>query len=371
MRNEGWDVVIVGAGPVGLAVALGCAERDLRVRVVDRSVPPIDKACGEGVMPDGVAALRRLGVDVIAAGGRPFRGIRYVDAELSADARFGSGVGVGIRRTRLQAALVERAREAGVCLDFGRTVRGLTDRGVVTDGGTLEADFVVGADGLRSRLRRWSGLDIGSHGDRFGVRRHYRIEPWSDLVEVHWTDGCEAYVTPVGDEEVGVAVLWRGPKGRFDDLLVRFPQLVARLRGAEVLSKDRGAGPLEHRVRGVSKDRLALVGDAAGYVDAITGEGLTAGFAQAEALAAALAEGSLGTYARAHRRIQRVPILLIRALLAVERRPRLRRRLIGTLAADPALFERLLEVHTGERRPSRLGLRAVVGMSRLLLVNRT
>lgn len=366
MRGD-TQVLIVGAGPVGLATALGCRARGLRVRLVERSEPPVDKACGEGIMPDGVARLRRLGVDPIAAGGRPFRGIRYVDGELAAEARFGSGSGVGLRRTRLQGVLVDQARRAGVDLDFGRTVRGLVPGGVATDGGDLRADFVVGADGLRSRVRRWTGLDGGARGDRFGIRRHYRVPPWSDLVEVHWADRCEAYVTPVADEEIGVAILWHGPKGRFDDLLTLFPALVERLRGAETLSKDLGAGPLERRVRSVTRHRSALVGDAAGYLDAITGEGLSAGLAQAEALAAALAAGRLEDYAAAHRRIQRVPLLLMRGLLAVERRPWVRRRLMRALAADPTLFERLLEVHTGDRRPTHVGLRALVGMGRLLL----
>jgi flavin-dependent dehydrogenase len=367
MSTAKTDVLVIGAGPVGLAVALGCAERGLRTRVVERGTPPLDKACGEGIMPDGVARLRRLGVDPVAAGGRPFLGIRYLDGEVRAEARFGAAAGVGIRRTRLAAALVERARGAGVALEFGLTVRGLTAGGVSTDRGELEADIVVGADGLRSRVRRWSGLDRGARGERFGVRRHYCLRPWSELVEVHWGDGCEAYVTPVGDREVGVAILWRGAKGRFDALLERFPSLVARLRGAEVLSPDRGAGPLERRVRGVVADRVALVGDAAGYIDAITGEGLSAGFAQAEALTAVLAAGRLDQYAAAHRRLRRLPALLVRSLLAAERRPALRRRLMRSLAADPLLFKRLLALHSGEQRPSELGVLALADLGRRLL----
>lgn len=320
-------------------------------------------------MPDGVAHLRDLGVDPASAGGRPFRGIRYIDGDLTAEARFRGSPGVGIRRTALQSLLVEEARRTGVRLDFGVTVRGLARHGVQTDLGVQEADFVVGADGLNSRIRRLSGLELGSRGSRFGVRRHYRVRPWSDLVEVHWADRCEAYVTPVGNREVGVALLWDGSKGRFDDLLERFPLVSKRLERAEVLSKDRGAGPLERRVRTVVANRLALVGDAAGYLDAITGEGLTAGFAQAKALAYALESGNLAGYARRHRHIQRVPCLLIRALLAAEKRPRLRRRMIRELSREPALFARLVEVHTGERRISRIGFNALFRMGRLLLAS--
>ena len=369
MSDAYTSVVIVGAGPVGLATAIGCARRGLSVRVLDRSEPPIDKACGEGIMPDGVERLRGLGIDAAALGGRRFRGIRYVGDGVEAVARFRRAPGVGLRRTRLQRALVDGARAAGARLDFGRTVRALLSRGVATDGGDLTADVVVGADGLRSRVRKWAGLDRGPHGSRFGVRRHYRSTPWTDLVEVHWADRAEAYVTPVGETEVGVALLADGLRGDFRELLRRFPLLEERLRHAEIVSRDLGVGPLERRVAAVARGRVALVGDAAGYVDAITGEGLTAGLAQAEALADALAAGSLARYARAHRRIQRVPELLMRSLLAIERRPRLRRRMLRTLAADPILFERLLEVHTGERKVSRLGLRTFAGMGRLLLAD--
>ena len=88
MPNKTVDVLVVGAGPVGLAVAAGCALRGLGVRVLDRCAPPIDKACGEGIMPDGVARLRDLGVEPLSVGGRPFRGVRYIDGRETAEARF-------------------------------------------------------------------------------------------------------------------------------------------------------------------------------------------------------------------------------------------------------------------------------------------
>ncbi len=368
-------VVIVGAGPVGLVTALCCAQRGLSVRVVDRSQPPIDKPCGEGLMPDGVARLEALGLDLSSTGGRPFRGIRYLDGERSIVADFPSGPGIGVRRTRLHRMLLDAAHRAGARVDFGRTVRGINHTNassvsVTTDSGELEGSWLVGADGLSSRVRRWSGLDDGPVGTRMAVRRHYHLRPWTDHVEVYWVDHREAYVTPVGVDQVGVAILCRGRGGRFDDLLESFPALVARLEGAEVASKDRGCGPLERRVRAVTRGRVALVGDAAGYVDAITGEGLTTGIAQAEALSEALLQGRLATYRRAHRRIVARPNLMTRALLAIEARPWLRRRAMRALAADPALFSRLLEIHVGERAPTAIGWRGVLGASRLLVAER-
>jgi flavin-dependent dehydrogenase len=387
------DVLVVGGGPAGLALALGARRAGLAVTVLDRSRPPIDKPCGEGLMPDGVAALAALGVDPARLGGRPFHGIRYLDAGgehaaearfpggadagtgggrgpsapgAVAEARFPSGSGLGVRRTRLHAALAAAAAEAGAELSWGVPARGLERHGdrfaVVTDGGVLAARWIVAADGLGSRLRRWAGLDgRPPRRRRFGVRRHVRIAPWTSLVEVWWADGCEAYVTPVAEDEVGIAMLWNGGPGglgpaRFDGLLARFPALAARLAGAEATSRDRGAGPLARRPRALSRCNLVLLGDAAGYLDAITGEGLSLAFHQAAALAPALAAGDLAAYERAHRRLARLPEALIRLLLAVERRPPLRRRLIRALAADPALFARLLAVHARALPLSGLGL---------------
>ena len=92
----------------------------------------------------------------------------------------------------------------------------------------------MAADGLHSRLRRWSGLaGREARWKRFGVRRHFAMEPWSRFVEVYWGDGCEAYVTPVADDLVGVAILWSGRKAGFDGLIGQFPLLQSRLAGAE------------------------------------------------------------------------------------------------------------------------------------------
>lgn len=364
------DVLIVGGGPAGLATAIAARLAGLSTLVVDRARPPLDKACGEGLMPDAAARLAELGVRVPPGASLAFRGIRYVDGDLAAEGVFpGGGSGLGVRRLALHEALVRRAEEVGVELRWGVAVEGLSEggegneggiaTGITTGDGVLAARFLVGADGLRSRVRRWAGLDGPAQpagSQRFGVRRHFALAPWCDLVEVHWGPGAEAYVTPVAPGQVGVAILWSEPAKGFDDLLGRFPALAARLAGAEALSRDRGTGPLAQRVRGVVRGRLALVGDAAGYLDAITGEGMAVAFHQAAALGRALAAGDLAPYAAAHRRIARLPDLMTRLVLGLERRPRLRRRALRALAADPALFSRLLGIHGRLLPPRDLGL---------------
>ncbi|HSC20975.1 MAG TPA: FAD-dependent monooxygenase, partial [Solirubrobacterales bacterium] len=240
------DVAIVGGGPAGLATAIEARLAGLSAAVLDRGRPPLDKACGEGLMPDAVARLAAMGVPLA---GRPFRGIRYLDGGTVAQGTFPGPPGLGVRRTALHAALAARARELGADLRWGTAATGLAPEGVETAAGLLPARFVVGADGLNSRVRRGAGLEstepakASRHARRFGVRRHYAMAPWSDFVEVTWGREAEAYVTPVAGDEVGVAILWSGPARGFDDLLPRFPELAARLSGVPAASRDRGAGP--------------------------------------------------------------------------------------------------------------------------------
>ena len=365
------DLLIVGGGPAGLATAIRARQAGLGATVLDRSRPPVDKPCGEGLMPDGLARLTELGVTLSPHESAPFRGIRYLDEHTVADGDFpggrsGDGGGLGVRRTVLHRALVARAEAVGVDLRWGERATGI-DIGpeavaVTTTDGVHRGRVLVGADGLRSRVRRWAGLEApeepgvsGRRRARFGVRRHFRLAPWSDRVEVHWTDGAEAYVTPVAPDLVGVAMLWSGETSGFDELLSRFPALAARLAGAPAASDDRGCGPLRQRPRAVVRGRIALVGDASGYLDAITGEGLSLAFHHAFALVDAVTARDLRRYARAHRRLRRLPEALIRLLLAVERRPALRRRTLRALAADPELFSRLLAVHARSAPVSEVG----------------
>ena len=364
------DLLIVGGGPAGLATAIAARLGGLTATVLDRSRPPIDKPCGEGLMPAGVERLAALGVRLPEAAGRAVRGIRYRDGELVAEAVFPGSPGLGLRRTTLHGALARRAEEVGVDLRWETLVRDSSPEGVRTEGGLLTGRWIVGADGLNSPMRRWAGLDTkepSAPHRRFGVRRHFRLAPWTDKVEVWWADGVEAYVTPVAAEEVGVAMLWSGEKSRFDRLLARFPGLAERLAGAEVTSSDKGTGPLDRRPRKVFKDRLLLVGDAAGYVDAITGEGLDLAFHQAFALVEAVRHDDPRRYARFCRRLMRLPFALIHLLLFAERRPALRRRLIRTLADEPRLFARLLAIHSRDRPPRSLGMAGAWRLARGLM----
>jgi len=354
-----YDVAVVGAGPAGLAVAIGARLRGLEVMVADRAHGPIDKACGEGVMPAGLHALRELGVlaHLDLARTATITGIRYVNEDgTSVAGTLPNGGGLGIRRVALSAALFARAREVGVDVREGVEVRWLGRETRDDDGRPLHrvainydvavARFLVAADGPRSPLRDRLGLSLPpGKSRRFGVRRHFGLAPWTDHVEVHFADGVEAYVTPVGAQEVGIAFLWDAYRfsgeASFEAQLARFPRLGERLGGARPTSKARGLGPLRQRVRAVVADDVALAGDAAGYVDAITGEGISLALESAAVLTRELAQRRRGVmvgYARAHHHAFRRYARLADALLAVARRPALRRRLVDVLARWPRVF---------------------------------
>lgn len=356
------DVVIAGGGPAGLATAIRCREHGMSVVVLDRGAPSHDKACGEGLMPRAVAQLRELGLALDPPEFAKVRGVRFVQDDAVAEAVFRDGEGMVARRPALHARLADRARDCGADLRFGARVTGLASDGVATADGVVRARFVVGADGLHSRVRDWAGLAAPARGPvRHGQRRHHRLAPWTDLVEVWWADGAEAYVAPLPPGTVGVAILWSGGPARYDDLLARFPKLRDRLLGAAVVSHERGAGPFRRRVRGVVRGRVALVGDASGYVDAITGEGVGLALEQAHALARAMAGDDLASYAREHARIGRVPALFARGMVRLASRPALRRAALRALAARPRAFESLLALASGSRRDGASGAGARAG----------
>jgi flavin-dependent dehydrogenase len=342
------DVFIVGGGPAGLAAAIAARGKGLRATVADCRYPPIDKTCGEGLMPDAVHALTALGVGIDPQRAFPFRGIRFLDADAFVDASFPSGHGLGIRRTTLHESLVRRAEEVGVSIEWGARVEGLCGGGIVVDGCERACRWVIGADGGGSRIRRWAGLDAHRHNRRrFAFRRHYTVAPWSDCVDVYWADGCQIYVTPVNRDEVCVCVISRNPQLRLDGALAQVPALARRLAGAPPSTSERGAISATRRLRRVSRGAVALLGDASGSVDAITGDGLCLAFRQALALADALACGDLASYEAAHKRIARRPALMASLMLTLDRSTWLRRPVMRGLASRPAVFSNLLAFHVG------------------------
>jgi len=351
MPHPSTDLFVVGGGPAGLAAALAARRLGLDVTVADCSQPPVDKACGEGIMPDGVRAARSLGLELEDAGPRPFAGIRFAAGAESVEARFPTGTGFGLRRTALHQFLIEHARQAGIRLLRGTRVTALGHAGVWLDDSFVRARWIVGADGGNSAVRRWASLERSRRDSRrYGFRRHYRVAPWSEFMEIHWGDGCQLYITPVSASEICGVLISGDPRLRLEDALPQFPRVAHRL-AANPSTRERGGVSTTRVLRSVWRGRVALCGDASGSVDAITGEGLCLLFQQAVSLAGALAAGDLRLYRAAHRRIGRRPAFMAGLMLLLGSSPRLRGRAIRAMATQPRLFAQMLAMHVGELSP--------------------
>jgi 2-polyprenyl-6-methoxyphenol hydroxylase-like FAD-dependent oxidoreductase len=331
--------------------------------VADGAKPPIDKACGEALMPDAIAAFTRLGLAVPSTDASLVSGVRFLCSSLCADAQFPSGsFGLSIRRTTMHRMMIERAAALGVDLLWQTAVTGISSTGlsgseVHLGGRTIGTSWILGADGVNSRVRRWTNLETHSRtGLRYAFRRHYRMRPWTDHLEIYWGKRSQGYVNPVSSEEVCVAVASRNPELRLEESLAEFPELNARLRDAVTVSSERGAVSANRKLKRVWRGNIALIGDASGTVDVITGEGLGLSFGQAFVLADCLRAGSLAGYQAAHRKLSRRPLLMARLLLTLDGRPRLRERTLQVLRKRPEVFRRLLALHVGALSPFHLAL---------------
>lgn len=342
MSNDRWDLAIVGGGPIGLVTGILAAQSGLSVAVLESRADPIDKACGEGLMPRAMERLAEIAVEPV---GRNFDGITYLDAagDRRAYAPFQGDPGRGVERIVLHEALTRRSKEVEVQRLPGRVVSVSQDDGSATahcaNGLSLTARYLVGADGLHSTVRREIGLAAKvSAYPRYGLRQHFLTKPWGTSVEVYWAPESEAYVTPVSDDVVGIAILGgRGAKP-FKERLAEFPALTRQLGDARKLGTVLGAGPLRQAVKGRVRGRVLLVGDAAGYVDALTGEGLAVGFASADALVSVIRTGRLTDYERDWRRITRDYRWLTQALVTSTRHRSLRQRVVPAAARLPRVF---------------------------------
>jgi len=349
IQNDKTDVFIVGGGPAGLAAAIATRKKGFTVVLADGAEPPIDKPCGEGLMPETRAALREMGIMPDGREGFEFRGIRFIQRGKRVAADFPEGKGMGLRRPLLHAMLVAKAEESGVRLLWRAPASAITPEGVQLKGGFVRARWIVGADGGGSRVRRWSGLEsTAQRTQRSATRRHYHVRLWSEYMEIHWGRGAQAYVTPIGKEEICVVVMAERPENAdFTKVLEELPELRERLSDAELASRERGAITAMHRLKSVTRGNVALVGDASGGVDAITGEGLRLAFRQALALAEALERNDLRGYERAHRELARRPMRMGKLMLLLGRNERLRQRSFAALASNSQLFEDLLAMHVG------------------------
>ena len=363
------DVAVVGAGPAGAAAALFAAQRGRRVIVFDKQAFPRDKPCGEGLMPSGRPALRELGLegDVVSGGAPPLNGVQFgLPEQPPVDVPFpehgGERSGLGIRRlefdARLADALGHHSQIQFCPLAEARDVRLDTHLlpTVVTTAGEVRARFVAVADGLRSALRHRLGWTLGPRPPhRYGIVAHWvmdtPVEPW---VRITFDRGLEIYEGPVAGNQRMVGLLcyqerMREFGGRLES---RYRQIVhalrPELRNAEMIGPVSAVGPFWYQASTVAQNRIFLVGDASGFTDPITAEGIAAGLRQARAFAGALGSSSPERdYRIAHRRLTKDPRRVASLLLRLSRTPALVERGIRAHERAPQTLAKLLGVGFG------------------------
>lgn len=360
------DVVVVGCGPVGSSLAIMLGRAGVRTIVLDRSEFPRDKACGEGLLPAGVVVLQELGLSL--EGFPTVRGVTYrLPAVGGVDGGFADGrTGRGTRRLALDRLLVEMASatpnvEVRLGCEATDAKVGTGRVTVETQAGPIRSRFLVGADGIRSGVARWMGWTRAAHPPhRYALVGHLAAPGHGcDRVVVTLLSGCEVYLAPTGSDEVLVALL--GSKGalRFGGEPVRdaYARRVAEahpdLAGCS-RSTVRGAGPFWTRPATVAAGQVFLVGDAAGFLDPLTGEGMSAGLQGARKLATVLVAGG-SEPDRAYRRWEagqwRRRLFVTRLALRLTGSSRLARRALVGLSRRRSALDRLLEVNDGTRSP--------------------
>jgi 2-polyprenyl-6-methoxyphenol hydroxylase-like FAD-dependent oxidoreductase len=372
------DVLIAGGGIAGSSLAILLGRQGLTVELYERGRFPKEKPCGEGLMPGGVAVLDRLGL-AEAVGGAPFYGVRYHFGSQTAQGRFPSTAGFpaagrGQRRRHLDHVLFEAAiTTPGVTAHCGVEVDGpLTENGrvagLVVQGQPRRAKLVVAAEGIHSRIRHLLGLDVRIARKRFGARTHFRLAPGQEQppwVDVFVSPGHELYVTPLPNRELLVAAL--ADKGALQEPFEQVfhgwwrseTSLAARLEGAEQVTPLLCASPLSGGARCGVAPGVVLLGDAAGFLDPITGGGMTQALMTAELLAQYTRRGLTNTpaetddwlwdFERERRRMLADYRALTQMVLWLADHPNLAQRLIGALRVAPSILSHLIGVSAGMR----------------------
>ena len=365
------DVAVVGAGPGGSALAAMLGAAGVSTMLFDRSRFPRDKACGEGLMPSGVEVLERMGLDLGAF--PPLDGVSYrIPGAGSASGRFARGrVGRAVRRVAFDGILAGCAASTpNVDARFGCAVASVLpyEGGVrlTTDGGDLSARFAVGADGLRSRVARSMGWRREPRSARYALVGHGLAPGHAlDRVVVTLLDGCEVYAAPTSAEEVLVAVLARKDRLRRDGERARdaYTRIVASAHPEIAIPpamRVHGAGPFWIRPRTVAGRGVFLLGDSAGFLDPLTGDGMSDALVAAEKLAGIIASGRArpeDAYRRWEAGRWRRRVFVNRLALALTGSSTVARRALRTLQRRPSTLNRLLAINDGTQSVWSLSLR--------------
>jgi len=318
-----YDVLIVGAGPAGSMAALKFARAGEKVLLIEAAAQLTRKVCGEYLCPAGVELLKSEGLEHITRRFLPIHGMDLFSARgTRVCTKFPAGLGLAVNRLEFDSALLEEARQAGAEIRMGTRLESLEQ---------FKAQLLVGADGRSSTVSRLLDNDVKIPGQR--VALHCTLDSRrtnSRVGEMHlFEDGAFIGLDPTGPLEMNFSLVCEGSEikkrggprgtlqhyiGQSTDLSTRFPALPA---GAKV----EAVFPVTHKVKSVTpRPNVALIGDAAGFVDPLTGEGIYNGLLTAKLLSEA---ATLREYARGHRQQLAQKIRLNEAFQFVIRRPKL------------------------------------------------
>ena len=389
--SERYDVIVVGAGIAGTTCAIALAQAGYRVLLLDQSSFPRDKSCGEGIMPQGVKILSDLGLlsEILAHGGTRIRGMKYRNRNgVVAQADFpatssGASVGVVMPRYKLDHLLVKKAktysnisvregfRVTGV-LQANQIVYGIEGRSVVarSQSATFSAPLVIGADGPHSIFHRACRLKKKYFPrKRFGITSHISgAKGLADYVEVQSHSDGEIYIAPSNDGTCLVAALlekkamplFKGDlSAGYMNFLRQLDGFRERIAASERISPVLAAGPLGFTVQPCYRPGLILIGDCAGFLDPITGEGMTLALKCVKAavplIDEAFSSGDFGArfgrqYAEQRSNLVEDLVRFTQLLLNLTRYKFIADRAVYRLSHDRQLFEKLLGIVAGRNK---------------------
>lgn len=366
------DILIAGAGPAGAVAATVLARAGVRVLAVDRAHFPRPKLCGDSVNPGALAVLERLGLAHAAETGLPVDGMIVTsEPDLRVEGIYPGARGRMLMRRDLDAALVRAAAEAGASIDEGVLVEGpLLDRagaaplvtGLIVKGRSgrssrIQARLVIAADGRYSRVARPLGLSATPRAPRrWAVGAYFQgVRELTSCGEMHIRRGHYIGIAPLPGGLANACVVssdraaLRAPSELLQAVLRTDPRLARRFADATIATRAVCVGPLAVECGASGMPGLLLAGDAGGFVDPMTGDGLRFAFRGAELAAAealhALEHGSAGAHLRLHAARQRAfggKWRFNRGMRALVSSPAAMRAAGAGAAIVPAILQRLI-----------------------------